>query len=445
MPEIIIPSATRLFKIPKQAMHDLFLHNIRLPDGLEASLLIRKGLIAEIGALPQPTPAIPLLDGGGLMVLPGAIDMHVHFRTPGAEHKETLLSGALAAVKGGTTTCADMPNTSPQTNTLEALRAKQRLAQGAACQLLFNFGADAGNLAQVALAAQDPTVKALKIYMGPSTGQEGLAPQFVKAHFEQAGRLGLCVMVHAECVEMIEENQQRFPHDVHHHSHIRSPEAELAATRQALELAAKYGVRLYLAHVTNAGVVREARQSGLGDQVYVEVCPHHLLLSTERITANVENRYKVNPPLRDEVERLALFELLHDGIDALGSDHAPHALEEKNHPYDQAPSGIPGVEYLFPLAIDWWRRGVISLERMLSLTSGAPARLFGLNKGRIAPGYDADLVLVDPDALWTVGGKDDVIASKCGWTVYEGMELLGRPEASIVAGKVAYRRQGSGS
>lgn len=153
----------------------------------------------------------------------------------------------------------------------------------------------------------------------------------------------------------------------------------------------------------------------------------------------MENRYKVNPPVRTEAEREALFACLQEGIDGLGSDHAPHTLEEKEAPYDQAPSGIPGVEYLFPLAIDWWRSGVFDRPRLMDLTSGNAARFFGLNKGVLAPGYDGDLVLVEPDASWRVGEGEDRVASKCGWTVYQGRPMTGRPRLTIVGGKIVYR------
>jgi dihydroorotase len=165
-----------------------------------------------------------------------------------------------------------------------------------------------------------------------------------------------------------------------------------------------------------------------------------LLLAAEDIGPPLENRFKVNPPLRSEAARAALFARLPAGIDGLASDHAPHTLAEKQAPYDEAPSGIPGVEYLFPLALDWWRRGTLTLERLLALTSGNAARWFGLNKGRLAVGADADLVLVDPDARWRIGEGDDRVASLCGWTVYAGRELLGRPELTVVGGRIAYER-----
>jgi dihydroorotase len=425
-------------------VNDLLIRDTRLPDRSAADLLVRDGRIAAVARDLAAPAGMPVLEGRGRLLLPGAIDMHVHFRTPGGEHKETLLTGAHAAVKGGTTTCADMPNTNPRTTTLAALEQKLALAQGAPANLLFNFGAEPDNLAEVRRAARHPAVKALKIYMGPSTGQGGLAPPAVQAHFRQAAELDLPVMVHAEDLEQIEANAARHPHDVRHHHLLRSGAGELAAVRQALGWAREYGVRLYLAHCTQAGAIRLAAESGIRERVFVEVCPHHLLLSVEGIAPPVENRYKVNPPLRTEAERAALFACLAGAgglaIDGLGSDHAPHTLAEKEAPYDTAPSGIPGVEYLFPLALDWWRRGTLSLERLIALTSGNAARYFGLPKGSLAVGADADLVLVDPDARWRVAEGDDRVASRCGWTVYDHRELLARPEVTVVAGRVVYER-----
>ena len=167
-------------------------------------------------------------------------------------------------------------------------------------------------------------------------------------------------------------------------------------------------------------------------------CPHPLLLSGKEIPPPGETRKKVNPPLRTDTERAALFALLRDGIDGLGSDHAPHTLAEKEAPYEEAPSGIPGVEYLLPLALHWWREGEIGLARLIDLTSAHAARYFGLNKGRLEPGYDADLVLVEPDARWTIARGDDRVASKCDWTLYAGRSVRGRPMVTIVAGRVVY-------
>lgn len=424
-------------------MSDLLIRDLRLPEGGPGDLLVRAGRIVAVEPGLTAPADVPVLEGRGRLVLPGAIDMHVHFRTPGGEHKETLLTGTRAAVKGGTTTCADMPNTSPRTTTLAALERKQALAKGAPAHLLFNFGAEPDNLDAVRQAAGHPAVKALKIYMGPSTGQGGLAPAAVQAHFRQAAELDLTVMVHAEDLERIEANATRYPHDVHHHHLLRSAEGELAAVRQALGWAREYGVRLYLAHCTLAGAVRLVEESGIRERVFVEACPHHLLLSVDSIAPPVEHRFKVNPPLRTEAERADLFACLAEGIDGLGSDHAPHTLAEKQAPYDQAPSGIPGVEYLFPLALDLWRRGTLSLERLVALTSANAARWFGLNKGALTPGADADLVLVDPDARWSIAEGDDRVASLCGWTVYAGRPMRARPEVTVVGGRVVHDRTGT--
>lgn len=417
---------------------DLIIKGIRLPSGESSDILVGGGLIREVGPGLTAPEGAGRLEGGGRLALPACIDMHVHFRTPGGEHKETLLSGAEAAAKGGVATCADMPNTTPPTTTMERLRSKMALAGGAAANLLYNFGCEPDNLEQVALAAAEPQVKALKIYLGPTTGIGGLAPAAVEAHFRQAARLDLPVIVHAEDMESIAAAQGAFPHDVEHHCQLRSLEAELKGASQALGLAKSHGVRLYLAHCTSARVLELVRESGLGERALAEVCPHHLLLSTADIAPPAENRFKVNPPLRPPDEREALFAQLAQGVGCLGSDHAPHLMEEKERPYGEAPSGMPGVEYLLPIALNWWREGVITLERLIELTSARAARFFGLNKGLLEAGRDADIVLISPESQWRIGEGSDRIASRCRWSPYQGMAIRGRPEVTIAGGRITY-------
>jgi dihydroorotase len=256
--------------------------------------------------------------------------------------------------------------------------------------------------------------------------------------FRLAAELDVPVMVHAEDIGTIERAAARYPHDVYHHDSLRPLQAELTAVDQALALAEEHGARLYICHVTSAKVLERVEASGIRGSVFVEVCPHHLLLSTQSIASPLENRYKVNPPLREEAERAALFAELTRRIDGLGSDHAPHTLGEKGHGYDEAPSGIPGVEYLLPLAVDWWRRGVFDLDRLVALTSGNVARFLGLSKGVLQPGADADLVLIDPERHWILGKDGDAVRSKCGWSPYLGRALRGRPEVTICGGRVVY-------
>ncbi len=401
---------------------------------------LQNGRIDRIDPHLRVPSQTPLLKANGRLLLPAALDGHVHFRTPGAEHKETLLSGTQAAVQGGVALCADMPNTMPRTTTLQALQQKIHLAQGAPCHLLFHFGAEADNLDQVRQAAKLDCVKALKIYMGPSTGQGGLAPEHVEKHFANAADIGLPVIVHAEDLEWIVSHAQEEANpDVKAHHRLRGLQAELNAVSQALEWATRYQAKLHLAHSTSAQVVELAAKSGLGKNVLVEACPHHLALSVEDIAPPQENRYKVNPPLRPRSEQQALFACLPKGIDCLASDHAPHTLQEKQTPYAQAPSGIPGVEHLFPLGITWWQQGKISLERLIDLSSANLARFWGLNKGVVAEQADADLVLLDPHKNWRIGrGEEGRIASKCAWSVYDGWEMRGKIEATIVSGKVVY-------
>jgi dihydroorotase len=335
-----------------------------------------------------------------------------------------------------------MPNTSPATATVRALEDKLARAAGCPAHLYFHFGAEPDNLAEVLAAAKYPQVKALKIFMGPSTGHGGLAPAAVEAHFRQCADIGLPVIVHAEDIDLINAQAGHYPAIARHHGDLRPVQAELIAVKQALALAAKYPVKLCIAHSTCADVVELAERSGIRDRVLVEVTAHHLTMATESVQPPEDNRYKVNPPLRPEAQRAALFQRLAGGIDALGSDHAPHLLTEKAQPYPQAPSGIPGVEYQFPLALTWWRQRVIGTQRMIDLTSANVSRFFGLNKGVLEAGKDADIVLVDTAAGWTIGSDGDRVASHCGWTLYGGMAMQGRVEGTICGGRVVWSRAG---
>ena len=420
--------------MPLLQQHPLVLHGIRLPNGQSACVRCQEGKIVEIA--PQLTAAADedLLEGRGWLLLPGAIDMHVHFRTPGGEHKETLVSGGNAAVKGGVTTCADMPNTSPSTTTSANLDEKVTLGKDAPCHMLYNFGSSEDNLAEVKQVVDRPEIRALKIYMGPSTGETALSLEAVREHMRQAGELQLPVMVHAEDLETIQACESGFPPHVSHHHQLRPARAELRAVRLALMWAREFGVKLYLAHTTCAEPLDWITSLKMEKQVMIEFCPHHLLFNEEDIPAPLPNRFKVNPPLRERFLQQELLGILSRCHGCLGSDHAPHTLQEKGLPYYLAPSGMPGVEYLFAHAINWWQQGWFDIHRLIELTSGNAARYFNLNKGSLTIGADADLVLIDPQWQWRIGQGDDEIYSLCGWTPYENMGMKGGLMASIVSG-----------
>ncbi len=416
--------------------HPLLIRDIWLPDGQQACVRCEGGVITEIAATPElpATAAEEVLDGRGWLLLPGAIDMHVHFRTPGGEHKETIRSGGISAVKGGVTTCADMPNTVPKTITVAALKEKIALGQDTPCHMFYNFGATEDNLAEVKQAAEMPEVRALKIYMGATTAESGLPLEAIREHMRQAAELQLPVMVHAEDAETLEACRDGFPPSVFHHHQLRPARAELRAVQLVLMWARELGVKIYLAHTTCAEPRDWIAALKMEEQIMMEFCPHHLLFSVEDIPQVNPNCFKVNPPLRERFLQQELLRILPYCYGCLGSDHAPHTLMEKNSPYHQAPSGMPGVEYLFAHAINWWQRGWFDLERLMALTSGNAAHYFGLNKGRLETGADADLVLIDPDWKWRISQGDDEVYSLCGWTPYKDMPMKGGLMASVVAG-----------
>lgn len=373
--------------------------------------------------------------GRKLTILPALIDPHVHYRVPGGEHKENWKSGALSAVRGGVTTVCDMPNNTPPCTTYERLVEKKRIIDaqlrevGIPLRYGLYFGANQEDLDQIALAG--PQSVALKIFMGCSTGglvietDEGLDDSF-----RLAKEAGLLVAVHAEDEAILKAARARYPGvtDPAYHSKIRPKEAAIRATDKALQLCAKYDTPLYILHMSTReelDLVREAKRSGL--PVYAEVTTHHLFLSEEDYKI-FGTFVQMNPPLRALEDQEALWEGIRDGtVDTIGTDHAPHTLEEKKLPFGKAPSGIPGVETLLPLMLDAVHRGLLSLERMMELTRWKSEEIFSL------PSHQ-DVVLVDLDCEKTV--KEEDLASLCGWSPYHGRSLRGWPFYTILDGRV---------
>ncbi len=381
-----------------------------------------------------PSSSHQIIDGSGLTALPALIDPHVHFRTPGMEYKENWESAAKACLAGGVTTVFDMPNTLPATSTRKnledkkALVARQLESIGIPLRYHFYFGADRTHFDQIALVKQD--VIGIKVFMGSSTGDLLMEDDSsLHAIFALAKAHHLTIAVHAEDEEMIAERRRQFPWKEYiEHSKLRTPEVAARAVEKAIELAALYQTPLYILHVSSEAeiaLIRKAKRANI--QVYAETTPHHLFLSTDDY-AKWGAKVQVNPPLRDPSQHKHLFDAIADGtIDMIGSDHAPHTLEEKALPYGQAPSGIPGIECILPLLLDAHHRGLLSLEKIVSLTSARAGEVFQLEA------HD-DWVIVDLHKKKAI--QDSALKTKCGWSPYCGKELQGWPVKTILKGKI---------
>ncbi len=376
------------------------------------------------------------IDGkGSLLLIPALIDPHVHFRTPGAEHKEDWCSGAVAAIRGGITRVFDMPNNTPACVTPENLQNKINLIdeqlKKAGIPLRYNlyYGADQENLDSLGKVAKN--VIGLKIYMGSSTG--GLVmndPETLEKAFRLAGHENVLVAVHAEDEEMLEANKKkhRGNTDPSVHSIIREEKAALKATMQAIDLAEKYGTQLVICHTSTKeelDAIRAAKKREL--LVYCEVCTHHLFLNTEDY-GRLGSFGTVNPPLRNKIHCDALWEGIRDGtVDFLGTDHAPHTREEKSKSYPETPSGFPGIETMLPLLLNAYHEKKISLEKIVSLTHINIEQIFGLERNQ-------DFVLIDLEMKKEV--KATELKTKSRWSPYDGVVLKGWPLYTILKGKV---------
>ena len=392
---------------------------------------VRAGRIAALGNI-DPSQAGEVVDCTGLTILPGVIDTQVHFREPGAEHKEDLESGSRSAVMGGITAVFEMPNTSPLTVTAEALADKLRRATGRMhSDFAFFVGGTHANAGNVQELERLPGAAGIKIFMGSSTGDLLVADDDgLRAILSKTRRR---VSVHAEDEPRLRERAGlRVAGDPASHPVWRDEVAALRATERLVQIARETGARVHLLHVSTAEEIEFIKAHK--DYVSVELTPQHLTLSSDDY-ARLGTRLQMNPPIRAARHRDALWRGLADGTaDILGSDHAPHTLEEKAKPYPASPSGMPGVQSLVPVMLDHVAAGRLTLERFVDLTSAGPARLFGIaGKGRIAAGYDADLTIVDLKRRETI--TDAWVASRAAWTPYDGKTVTGWPVGTVVRGR----------
>jgi dihydroorotase len=399
----------------------------------ERDVGILGGRIAAIGDLSQNS-AGQVVDCRGLHVLPGVIDTQVHFREPGLAHKEDLESGSRAAVMGGVTAVFEMPNTDPQTTSPEALADKIRRGHHRMhCDFAFWVGGTHENVAHVPDLERLPGAAGIKVFMGSSTGSLLIEDDAGVANILKHTRRRAAF--HSEDEALLRERRGlRIPGDPRSHPVWRSAEVALACTRRLVRIARETGARIHVLHVSTAEEFEFLKAHK--DVASVEVTPHHLTLVAPDCYERLGALAQMNPPVRDEHHRRAIWQGLADGIaDILGSDHAPHTLDEKAKTYPDTPSGMTGVQTLVPVMLDHVNAGRLTLERFVDLTSAGPKRLFGIaNKGRIAVGYDADLTVVDLKRRETI--RNEWIASKCGWTPYDGVAVTGWPVGTVVRGHV---------
>jgi dihydroorotase len=411
---------------------------ILMPDGefFLGDVLTEGDKIVRVASDLSETDANTIVDATGLTLLPGAIDPQVHFREPGLEHKEDLATASRACARGGITSFLEMPNTRPLTTTQAALDDKlQRAAEKCLVNYGFFIGATPENLPD--LLEAKPTC-GIKIFMGSMHGplrvsrEEELEPIFA-----QGKRL---IAVHAEDQARIDSRKGQFAGmtDPAIHSQIQDEEAALNATKLAIKLSKKYQRRLHILHLST-GIEAEFLREEKPSWVTAEVTPQHLLLNTEAY-AKLGTLAQMNPPLRSPENNDILWKALLDGvIDFIATDHAPHTLEEKAQGYPNTPSGMPGVETSLPLMLTQAMQGRCTVAQVVNWMSTAPAKAYKIpNKGAIATGYDADLVLVDLNTYRLVLREE--LQTKCGWSPFEGWNLTGWPILTIVGGRVVYER-----
>lgn len=408
-----------------------------LPDQtVTADIGIVDGKIAAIGSL-DAREAEDVFIAGGLHILPGVIDTQVHFREPGLEAKEDLETGSRAAILGGVTAVFEMPNTNPPTVSAEALADKMsRAANRMFCDYAFFVGGTAENSELLAEFERLPGCAGIKVFMGSSTGS--LLVEDREALRSILSNIRRRSAYHCEDEARLRERKPLAePGNPASHPIWRDEIAALMATERLVNLSDELRKPVHVLHVSTAEEMAFLRQRKPGSLVSVEVTPHHLTLAAPEAYERLGTLAQMNPPVRDARHRDALWTALQEGlVDVLGSDHAPHTLEEKSRPYPQSPSGMPGVQTLVPVMLDHVNAGRLSLERFVDLTSGAPARLFGIqDRGRIAAGYEASFTIVDLKARREIANANS--ASRCGWTPYDGMRVTGWPIAAILRGEVA--------
>ncbi|RAP39190.1 dihydroorotase [Candidatus Marinamargulisbacteria bacterium SCGC AAA071-K20] len=402
---------------------------------VQQDVLVKDGKIVLI----EPSikeHAEQIINEPGLLLMPGVIDPHVHFRDPGATHKEDLYSGPKAAAAGGVTSFFEMPNTKPSTTTAALMDDKKKLAsQKSLINYNFFIGATEDNIDEL---LNVENVAGIKIYVGSSTGSLLVDDsESLQRIFEKANKL---IAVHSEDEATIKRNLETYrgSSDVHDHLNIRSTEAALICTKRLLELAKRTQSRLHICHLTSKDELDLINDYALKN-VTTEVSPQHLLLNAPDCYESLGTLSQINPPIRERYHTDALINgLKNEQISLIATDHAPHTLDEKLKQFPNAPSGMPGIETSLPLLLTLVNKGRFSLEQVIKWMCEGPVACFNIqNKGYIKVGYDADLVLIDLKKKHQLSNKKTL--SKAGWTAFDGWNCEGSSVATFVNGQMVFR------
>ncbi|MDB3934903.1 dihydroorotase [Flavobacteriaceae bacterium] len=407
-------------------------------------VLIEADRIAEIApSISVKNADTKVIDADGFYLIPGMIDDQVHFREPGLTHKATIKTESRAAVAGGITSFIEMPNTVPQATTIDLLEEKFAIAaKDAHANYSFMFGGTNDNLSEI-LKVDKTKVAGLKLFLGSSTGN--MLVDNPKVLEEIFSKTDLLISTHCEDEATIKKNLEQaiaiYGDDIpmEKHPEIRSEQACYISSSQAIALAKKTGARLHVFHLSTAKETKlfDKKKALKDKKITAEVCVHHLWFTSEDY-ASKGTKIKWNPAVKTKKDREGLWKALNEGrIDVIATDHAPHTLEEKDNVYTKAPSGGPLVQHALEALFEMHRKGYITVEKLVEKIAHNPAILFEIkDRGYIREGYKADLVLINPNAPWTVTKKN--IAYKCGWSPFEGTTFRARVTHTFVNGHLAY-------
>jgi|TARA_B110000238_G_scaffold76430_1_gene84139 dihydroorotase len=407
-------------------------------------VLIEADRIAEIATTISVKSAdTKVIDADGFYLIPGMIDDQVHFREPGLTHKATIKTESRAAVAGGITSFIEMPNTVPQATTIDLLEEKFAIAaKDAHANYSFMFGGTNDNLSEI-LKVDKTKVAGLKLFLGSSTGN--MLVDNPKVLEEIFSKTDLLISTHCEDEATIKKNLEQaiaiYGDDIpiEMHPEIRSEQACYISSSQAIALAKKTGARLHVFHLSTAKETKlfDKKKPLKDKKITAEVCVHHLWFTSEDYVSK-GTKIKWNPAVKTKKDREGLWKALNEGrIDVIATDHAPHTLEEKDNVYTKAPSGGPLVQHALEALFEMHRKGYITVEKLVEKVAHNPAILFEIkDRGYIRKGYKADLVLINPNAPWTVTKEN--IAYKCGWSPFEGTTFRARVTHTFVNGHLAY-------